>query len=128
MKTITLLNDFRIITDCVYVFLLSGYPAPEVIWYRDNKATQQRERIILNDKYALEVQDDQRQKNDEKLYSLIVNNMESSDYGDYFCTGKNQYGQSEAKIRLTGEFNICYLYICAKRQIRDLYNLILIYA
>lgn len=80
--------------------LVAANPRSEVIWYKENKATNQKEQIQDNDKYTLELQDDQRLKADEKWYSLTVKNVQGSDYGDYFCSGSNEYGTNEAKFKL----------------------------
>ncbi|VDH98498.1 Hypothetical predicted protein [Mytilus galloprovincialis] len=73
-------------------------PRAEVIWYKENKATQQKEQIQDNDKYRLEQQDDQRLKADEKWYTLEIKNVQGNDYGAYYCTGKNEHGEKSSSI------------------------------
>lgn len=80
--------------------LVAANPRAEVIWYKENKATQEKEQIQDNDKYTLEQQDDQRLKADEKWYTLSIKNVQGNDYGDYYCTGKNEHGENEAKFQL----------------------------
>ncbi|CAG2252770.1 unnamed protein product [Mytilus edulis] len=72
----------------------------EVIWYKENKATPEKEQIQDNDKYKLEQQDDQRLKADEKWYTLEIKNVQGNDYGDYYCTGKNELGENQAQFQL----------------------------
>ncbi|XP_052060075.1 lachesin-like isoform X2 [Mytilus californianus] len=80
--------------------LVAANPRAEVIWYKEYKSTQEKEQIQDNDKYILEQQDDQRLKVNEKWYTLSIKNVEANDYGDYYCTGKNEYGENQAKFKL----------------------------
>ena len=80
--------------------LVAGNPRAEVIWYKENKATREREQIQDNDKYDLNLQDDQRLKADEKWYSVLIQNVQGNDYGDYYCTGTNEFGTRSAKFTL----------------------------
>ncbi|CAC5416126.1 unnamed protein product [Mytilus coruscus] len=82
--------------------LVAANPRAVVIWYKANKATQEKDQIQDNDKYTLEQQDDQRLKADEKWYTLLIKNVQGNDYGDYYCTGKNEYGENQAKFQLVG--------------------------
>ena len=89
------------------ILFYSANPRAEVIWYKENKATQEKEQIQDNDKYKLEQQDDQRLKADEKWYTLEIKNVQGNDYGDYYCTGKNEHGENQAKFQLFG----MYIYV-----------------
>ncbi|OPL33545.1 lachesin, partial [Mytilus galloprovincialis] len=80
--------------------LVAANPRAEVVWYKENKATQEKEQIQDNDKYKLEQQDDQRLKADEKWYTLEIKNVQGNDYGDYYCTGKNELGENQAQFQL----------------------------
>ncbi|XP_063439092.1 lachesin-like [Mytilus trossulus] len=80
--------------------LVAANPRAQVIWYKENKATQQKEQIQDNDKYRLEQQDDQRLKVDEKWYTLEIKNVQGNDYGAYYCTAKNEHGENQAQFQL----------------------------
>ncbi|CAC5416127.1 unnamed protein product [Mytilus coruscus] len=80
--------------------LVAANPRAEVIWYKENNTTQEKEQIQDNDKYTLEQYDDQRLKADEKFYTLSIKNVQENDYGAYYCTGKNEHGENEAKFQL----------------------------
>ncbi|XP_071175791.1 lachesin-like isoform X2 [Mytilus edulis] len=80
--------------------LVAANPRAEVIWYKENKATREKDQIQDNDKYKLEQQDDQRLKADEKWYTLEIKNVQGNDYGDYYCTGKNEHGENQAQFQL----------------------------
>ena len=101
----------RSLTHSCFVLFISGNPRAEVIWYKENKATREREQIQDNDKYDLNLQDDQRLKADEKWYSVLIQNVQGNDYGDYYCTGTNEFGTRSAKFTLFGK-----LYIILKNE------------
>ena len=88
---------------------ISANPRAEVIWYKENKATKEKEQIQDNDKYALNQQDDQRLKAEEKWYTLEIKIVQGNDYGTYYCSGRNQFGSSEAKFVLFGKFCVVIL-------------------
>ncbi|CAC5383967.1 HNT [Mytilus coruscus] len=73
--------------------LVSAEPRAEVVWYKENSTTLQKELIQDNDKYTLEQQYDKRLKADEKWYTLTIKNVIGSDDGDYYCTAKNELGK-----------------------------------
>lgn len=40
---------------------------------------------------------------EEVWHSLTVNNVQASDYGKYYCVGKNRYGEGKTTFTLFGE-------------------------
>ncbi|XP_052060070.1 lachesin-like isoform X4 [Mytilus californianus] len=89
------------ILDC----LVSAEPRAEVVWYKENSTTLQKELIRDNDKYTLEQQYDKRLKADEKWYTLTIKNVVGSDNGDYYCSAKNELGKKQAKFQLFEVFD-----------------------
>jgi hypothetical protein len=61
---------------------------------------------VLFSEIDLNLQDDQRLKADEKWYSVLIQNVQGNDYGDYYCTGTNEFGTRSAKFTLFGKFYI----------------------
>ncbi|CAG2228881.1 ANK [Mytilus edulis] len=88
--------------------LVFAQPRAEVIWYKENRTTLINEQILDNDKYTLEQQYDERLRDDEKWYTLKINNVVRSDYRDYYCTALNKLGKNQAKFTLFEPFVYYY--------------------
>lgn len=58
-------------------------------------------------------------KADEKWYSVLIQNVQGNDYGDYYCSGTNEFGTRVAKFRLFGKF-----YIILKMKTRYVFDTI----
>ena len=79
-----------------YFYLELDLSTVDVIWYKENRRTLEKEKIKENYKFAL--------KHKEELYTLTIKNVQGNDYGDYYCTVKNKYGKNQVLITL---FGIC---------------------
>ncbi|XP_063439090.1 lachesin-like [Mytilus trossulus] len=88
--------------------LVFAQPRAEVIWYKENRTSLINEQILDNDKYTLEQQYDERLRDDEKWYTLKINNVVRSDYRDYYCTALNKLGKNQAKFTLFEPFVYYY--------------------
>ncbi|VDI29600.1 uncharacterized protein [Mytilus edulis] len=83
-------QQFNAILECM-VFELD-LSTVDVIWYKENRRTLEKEKIKENYKFAL--------KHKEELYTLTIKNVQGNDYGDYYCTVKNKYGKNQVLITL----------------------------
>ncbi|CAC5367517.1 unnamed protein product [Mytilus coruscus] len=84
--------------------LVTANSRAEVSWYKANRATGEKEQILDKDKYNLHEQYSNYSKPYERWYTLAIKNVLGNDYGDYYCTAQNEYGENQAKVTL---FSIC---------------------
>lgn len=55
------------------------------------------------DKYDINKQFSSLLQNDEFWYTLLVKNVQATDYTNYYCVGTNKYGDGETTISLFGK-------------------------
>lgn len=65
---------------------LIGEPQPEVTWYHNEQIISNNDRKMLLNK--------------EDQYSLVINECEPEDFGDYKLTAVNSYGDAQSSCRL----------------------------
>ncbi|KAL3884659.1 hypothetical protein ACJMK2_024777 [Sinanodonta woodiana] len=82
---------------------VSGYPEPELTWFRENTAIGQvgREQLNDNDKYDISKQiATSTLRFGWSWYTLRIKNIQANDYTRYFCRASNRLGSAEASIDL----------------------------
>ncbi|CAF1262379.1 unnamed protein product, partial [Rotaria sordida] len=65
----------------------SGFPKPEVTWFKDNVPIIPDQRITI-------------QENQPNVHSLHINHSQMDDKATYICKAKNRFGEIDAKMNL----------------------------
>lgn len=82
--------------------LFKGYPAPRLTWSRlTNNGVEQ---VNDDEKFTISKQHSSVLKYGEFWYTLKIINVQANDYTDYYCQGKNKFGNSQSMVNLFGEF------------------------
>ncbi|XP_048771674.2 lachesin-like [Ostrea edulis] len=79
--------------------IVKGYPQPTVTWMKDS-ADGNRALIQNDDHYRMTKHYISLFHEEEVWHSLTVNNVQASDYGKYYCVGKNRYGEGKTTFTL----------------------------
>lgn len=66
----------------------SGFPKPEVTWYKDNTPITPNQRVTVHE-------------DKPNVHSLKIARSQLDDKATYTCKAKNQFGEAEAKMNLT---------------------------
>ncbi|CAF4747141.1 unnamed protein product, partial [Rotaria sp. Silwood1] len=66
---------------------ISGFPKPEITWFKDNVPIVADQRITI-------------QENQPNVYSLHINQSQMDDKATYICKAKNRFGEIDAKMNL----------------------------
>ena len=82
LRNINAIEKDYVRLDC----FLIGEPEPEITWFHNELA-------ILNDDRKIIV-------NKDDQYSLIINQCEPEDFGDYKIIAKNSFGDAQSQCRL----------------------------
>lgn len=61
-----------------------------------------------DDKYDITKQFSSQLQNDEFWYTLLVKNVQATDYTNYYCVGTNKYGDGEITIALFGKHDTIF--------------------
>lgn len=80
---------FRAQLDCK----VTSDPSSQVIWYKgNNPINSDNHRVLLF--------------GDDEKYSLIIRNVQRSDFGIYTCKAVNEIGEETLEFQLSGRFYI----------------------
>ncbi|XP_034301030.2 neural cell adhesion molecule 1 isoform X4 [Magallana gigas] len=79
--------------------IVAGYPQPSMKWMKETENGKLIE-IDDDDKYDTTKQFSSQLQNDEFWYTLLVKNVQATDYTNYYCVGTNKYGDGETTISL----------------------------
>lgn len=81
---------------------VSGYPEPEVVWYREptrNEGNTQLQQLNDNEKYDItKLIATTTLRFQESWYVLRIKNVEANDYTKYYCVARNRIGENRDTI------------------------------
>ncbi|KAH3701456.1 protein amalgam-like [Dreissena polymorpha] len=81
---------------------VSGYPEPEVVWFREPTKTSgqlQMEQLNDNAKYDITKQiATTTLRFQESWYTLRIKNVEANDYTKYYCVAQNRIGRNDTTM------------------------------
>lgn len=78
---------FCILLVQLYIFLILGYPQPEVKWLHDEKPVPESHRATIA-------------HHGEGLCSLVLADLKFSDSGVYVCKARNKLGEAMCSAKL----------------------------
>jgi hypothetical protein len=96
----------------LYCSILTGYPEPEVVWYKEPTRSEGNTQLIqLNDNEKYEITKliaTTTLRFQEAWYVLRIKNVEANDYTKYYCVARNRIGENRHTIiELFGKFINC---------------------